>query len=260
MRNNININIFIFSTLVFFSLFPFSFFSYILRQTELQTKTRIASFQERGSTVPSKLWEELRGEKRDLSKAEDVGGKENYDDLSKITINIERERAIMKQFIRKQDKLLFVCFHILLNLAEDVAVEYKMVKRKIARFLTAGLGRTSAELLILAVTFLKKLSIYQEGKDRMVVSFFCYYLLFAYLLFALGGFFFFFFAFQADNDCSLVVTSLCSILSLCICTLSLSLCVYIYSLYIYTHSLYIYTLSLSLLLLHSHTSSLTTGD
>ena len=235
---------------MFFFLFPFSFFSYILRQTELQTKTRIASFQERGSTVPSKLWEELRGEKRDLSKAEDVGGKENYDDLSKITINIERERAIMKQFIRKQDKLLFVCFHILLNLAEDVAVEYKMVKRKIARFLTAGLGRTSAELLILAVTFLKKLSIYQEGKDRMVVSFFCYYLfVVAYLLFALGAFFFFFFAFQTDNDCSLVVTSLCSILSLCICTLSLSV-------YIYILSIYIYILSLSLYYYYTHTHPL----
>ena len=145
---------------------------YMLRQTELQTKTRIAAIQERGQTVPDELWEELRGEKKSSSKKKHKGGggKENNDDnvVDHPRINIERERGIMKQFIRKQDKLLFVCFHILLNLAEDVSIEYKMVRRKIAGFLTAGLGRSSAELLILAVTFLKKLSIFQESKDKMM--------------------------------------------------------------------------------------------
>ena len=31
--------------------------------------------------------------------------------------------------LRKQEKLLYVCFHVLLNLAEDVEIERKMAKR-----------------------------------------------------------------------------------------------------------------------------------
>ena len=158
----------------------------MLRQSELQTKTRIAGLQDMGKTVPEKLWEDLHGgegsgkSKKDRdrkSRKDGGGGKEQDDDRSSRDrvdakshprIDIENERNIMKRFLKKQDKLLFVCFHILLNLAEDVSIEYKMVKLKIARFLTAGLNRTSAELLILAVTFLKKLSIFQESKDKMM--------------------------------------------------------------------------------------------
>ena len=42
-----------------------------------------------------------------------------------------REKDSMKQkaFQRKQDKLLFVGFYILLNLAEDLSVERKMIKK-----------------------------------------------------------------------------------------------------------------------------------
>ena len=31
--------------------------------------------------------------------------------------------------LRKQEKLLYVCFHVLLNLAEEPAIEKKMAKR-----------------------------------------------------------------------------------------------------------------------------------
>ena len=141
----------------------------MLRQSELQTKTNIAQIQGRGQSVPEKLWEELRGEKKSTRDKDNAGGKEdNSGNARHPRIDIENERAIMKRFLKKQDKLLFVCFHILLNLAEDVSIEYKMVKLKIARFLTAGLSRTSAELLILAVTFLKKLSIFELSKDKMM--------------------------------------------------------------------------------------------
>ena len=135
-----------------------------LRQRELQTKTRIANIQARGGEVPEKLWEELAGR---TSKGKDgvidAGSKEDHP-----RIDIERERKMTKHLIRKQDKLLFVCFHILLNLAEDVTIEKKMVKKSISGYLTAALGRSSAELLILTVTFLKKLSIFQTGTLSMI--------------------------------------------------------------------------------------------
>lgn len=41
----------------------------------------------------------------------------------------EKEAAKQKLFQRKQDKLLFVGFYILLNLAEDISVERKMIKK-----------------------------------------------------------------------------------------------------------------------------------
>ncbi|KAK3239306.1 Adenylyl-sulfate kinase (APS kinase) [Cymbomonas tetramitiformis] len=68
---------------------------------------------------------------------------------------------------RKQDKLVYYCLYLLLNLAEDVAIERKMKKRNIVLYLVSVLDRKNVELLILAVTFLKKLSIYKENKDKM---------------------------------------------------------------------------------------------
>ena len=62
---------------------------------------------------------------------------------------------------------MFVCFHVLLNLAEDIGVERKMKKRKITPMLVSMLDRKSPELVMLAVTFLKKLSIFMENKNEM---------------------------------------------------------------------------------------------
>eukprot|EP00944_MAST-04C_sp_MAST-4C-sp1_P000153 g153.t1 len=98
----------------------------------------------------------------------DNKGEGRSSSVSHKQIDIERERNKMKKFIRKQDKLLFVCLHVLMNIAEDVQIERKIVKRKCVKFLSAVLLRTNAELLILCVNFLKKLSIFEENKNRMV--------------------------------------------------------------------------------------------
>ena len=75
----------------------------------------------------------------------------------------KRERKTQK----KQDKLLFVAFYILLNLAEDVAVERKMLKKQLLDSLLSMLDHTFADLLVLVVTFLKKTSIFEENKDAL---------------------------------------------------------------------------------------------
>lgn len=69
-----------------------------------------------------------------------------------------------------QERLLYLCFHVLLNLAEDPVVERKMKKRNIVGYLSAMLSRDNVDLLVLVVTFLKKLSIYKENKDEMVCN------------------------------------------------------------------------------------------
>ena len=36
---------------------------------------------------------------------------------------------------KQQDKLFFVCLHVLVNLAEDAGIERKMVKRELIQYL-----------------------------------------------------------------------------------------------------------------------------
>ena len=50
----------------------------------------------------------------DLQKAQ---GTPDYEELHEIVKNDEKKLAVM---IKKQEKVLFVAFHLLLNLAEDL--------------------------------------------------------------------------------------------------------------------------------------------
>ena len=68
---------------------------------------------------------------------------------------------------RKQDRLLFVALHVLINLAEDVSVEKKMSKKNLTGMLSQMLNRKSPDALLLILAFLKKLSIFEENKNLM---------------------------------------------------------------------------------------------
>lgn len=68
---------------------------------------------------------------------------------------------------KKQDRFFFVSTTLLLHLAESQAVERKMKKRNIVNHLCFLLDRSDLRVLEAAITFLKKLSIYFENKDRM---------------------------------------------------------------------------------------------
>jgi len=58
--------------------------------------------------------------------------------------------------------------YLLLNLAEDAKVEMKMKNKRIVYMLVQLLARENVDLLILVVSFLKKLSIFVENKTEMV--------------------------------------------------------------------------------------------
>ena len=66
------------------------------------------------------------------------------------------------------DFLASVAFYLLLNVAEDTRVELKMRNKNLIPMLMKMLERNNEELLILVVSFLKKLSIFAENKDDMV--------------------------------------------------------------------------------------------
>lgn len=57
---------------------------------------------------------------------------------------------------------------MLLNLAEDIKVEVKMKNKNIVPLLVKMLQRDNYELLILVVSFLKKLAVFVENKNEMV--------------------------------------------------------------------------------------------
>ncbi|XP_070602911.1 kinesin-associated protein 3 isoform X2 [Erythrolamprus reginae] len=82
----------------------------------------------------------------------------------------EYEKTFKKYqgLVVKQEQLLRVALYLLLNLAEDTRTELKMRNKNIVHMLVKALDRDNFELLILVVSFLKKLSIFMENKNDMV--------------------------------------------------------------------------------------------
>lgn len=66
-----------------------------------------------------------------------------------------------RSVIQKQDRLLYYAFYLLLNLAEDITIERKMRKLNVVEYLIQCLDRSNVDLLLVAMMFLKKLSIFQ---------------------------------------------------------------------------------------------------
>uniref|UniRef100_A0A8C2DRH3 Kinesin-associated protein 3b n=1 Tax=Cyprinus carpio TaxID=7962 RepID=A0A8C2DRH3_CYPCA len=81
----------------------------------------------------------------------------------------EHEKTLKKyqSFLVKQEQLLRVAFYLLLNLSEDTRTELKMRNKNIVHLLVKSLERENQELLVLVVSFLKKLSSFLENKNEM---------------------------------------------------------------------------------------------
>jgi len=69
--------------------------------------------------------------------------------------------------LQRQNKLMHVSLLALNNLAEEIHIERKMVNRNMPVLLTQVLDRSHEELLLSALTFIKKLSVFEENKDAM---------------------------------------------------------------------------------------------
>lgn len=81
----------------------------------------------------------------------------------------DQDKALRKyqSLLAKQEQLLRVSLYLLLNLAEDTRTELKMRNKNIVGLLVKVLERDDEELLVLVVSFLKKLSIFLENKNDM---------------------------------------------------------------------------------------------
>merc|ERR1711892_1568716 len=91
-------------------------------------------------------------------------------DLDKEKTEVDTLDKKFQNFVLKQEQTLRVSIYLLLNLSEDIKVEEKMKRRGATSLLVQLLGRSNDELLILVISFLKKLSLYGENKDTMVGS------------------------------------------------------------------------------------------
>lgn len=92
------------------------------------------------------------------------------DERNSARTNKEEYERFAKQlriFAKKQEQLLRVGFYLLLNIAENVKFEEKMRRKNIIKMLITALDRQNVELIVLVVTFLKKLSIVGDNKDDM---------------------------------------------------------------------------------------------
>ena len=91
-------------------------------------------------------------------------GTPQYEEMAQIVRKEERQLAVM---IKRQEKVLFVAFHLLLNLAEDLQIERKMRNRGVIKLLVTMLDRNNPDLLFIVLNFLKKLSIFGDNKNEM---------------------------------------------------------------------------------------------
>ncbi|KAM7543232.1 hypothetical protein Aperf_G00000005562 [Anoplocephala perfoliata] len=91
-------------------------------------------------------------------------GSENNDDSSVYKATVKK----IDNLIRKQEQLFRVSIYMLLHLAEKEELEEKMSRRGIVYILCQCLCRKNQNLLILVVSFLQKLSLYQENIEQMV--------------------------------------------------------------------------------------------
>ncbi|XP_026469279.1 kinesin-associated protein 3-like [Ctenocephalides felis] len=132
------------------------------RIPELKQRPKSGNWTDQNSLIRSKLMNNSYHE--NLCSDIDL---QTTTDIKKIKEDFDKMKRQFKSLTRKQEQLLRIAFYLLINIAEDVKVEEKMRKKNIVGLLVKTLERNNFELLILIVTFLKKLSIVADNKDDM---------------------------------------------------------------------------------------------
>jgi len=103
---------------------------------------------------------------RRIMRFQELAGSATSDD-KKLLAKDEKKYRIQ---LSRQNKLLHVALMALLDVAEEISTERKMVNRKIPLLLVQLLDRNNDELLLVALQFIKKLSVFEENKDAMATN------------------------------------------------------------------------------------------
>lgn len=89
-------------------------------------------------------------------------------DLSELRKTLKKEEKRLAKMICKQEKVLFVAIHLLMNLAEDLQIEKKMKNRNMVKLLCDLADRNNPDLIYICLNFLKKLSVFGCNKNQMI--------------------------------------------------------------------------------------------
>ena len=89
-------------------------------------------------------------------------------DVAELQKEVKKEEKRLAITIKKQEKVLFVAIHLLLNIAEDLQIERKMKSRSIVDLLMCLTERNNPDLIYIALNFLKKLSVFGDNKNLMI--------------------------------------------------------------------------------------------
>ncbi len=89
-------------------------------------------------------------------------------DPAELLKEVKKEEKRLAKMICKQEKVLFVAIHILMNVAEDLQIERKMKNRNIVKMLVDLIERNNPDLIYISLNFLKKLSVFGQNKNDMV--------------------------------------------------------------------------------------------
>jgi len=100
---------------------------------------------------------------RKIRRIQEMGEQSTSEDRRQL---VKDERKYQIQ-LNKQNKLMHVAQMVLLNLAEEISIEKKMVNRKMPLLLVQLLERSGEEILLVALQFLKKLSVFEENKEQI---------------------------------------------------------------------------------------------
>ena len=180
----------------FFCFSSFSQFHPLISHYKIGNMTiQILEFElRRCETWQAELDKRLKNAGMSSTKQKPARPKSDRNEMSQMQLNSKDEQIIkdLRSLIFKVEQLLRskkkkklhrlyslkafvfffrhfkVAFYLLLNLSEDIKVEMKMVNKVIVGLLVQSLNRQNPELLILVVSFLKKLSIFIENKNKMV--------------------------------------------------------------------------------------------
>ncbi|KAF7492159.1 Kinesin-associated protein 3 [Sarcoptes scabiei] len=79
----------------------------------------------------------------------------------------ERLSIVQQNLIKKQNTFFRYSLYILLNISEDLQLEFKIQSKGIVMILGKLLERNNQELLLIVILFLKKLSVFKENKQQM---------------------------------------------------------------------------------------------
>lgn len=85
----------------------------------------------------------------------------------KAKFSYEKLLVSYQNLVKKQNIFFKYSLYILMNISEDLKLEYKIINKGIISYLIKLLDRNSQDLLLVIVIYLKKLSVFIENKTQM---------------------------------------------------------------------------------------------